>query len=300
MAVGVDYSSGRLTPTAIAAANFQAAFLYVDDPNESFGTKHTDPADYAAFVNAGMPAYLIFENEADDFAGGFIQGVIDATRALAGSNWIGYAGVIFASVDTNPDMTAIQLAEAQEYLLGFQHVLGLARVGVYGFSDVITMAQKNNLAIAFWQCGDAPAAGSGVHVWQRNDGQFYIDKICCDIDEILLPIPDGDVLTPEQNAMLTACYQYVSGSAEVVPQGTPWPGWQTWPGGSGTPLTATDYLRQNNVDVETLKTEVAAIKTTLDSLSVGQNGDLGNLSDADVSRIATAVTEMLSSKLGAS
>lgn len=59
---------------------------------------------------------------------------------------------------------------------------------------------------------------------------------------------EDDELTDEERAMLTAVYQFVSGSATVVPQGTPWPGWPTWQGGSDEHLTATDYLRRNNVD----------------------------------------------------
>lgn len=76
----------------------------------------------------------------------------------------------------------------------------------------------------------------------------------------------GDDLTPEQDAMLTAVYQYISGSATVVPQGTPWPGWPTWPGGTDEDLTATDYLRRANVQLVALAAAVAELQTATKKL----------------------------------
>jgi hypothetical protein len=77
----------------------------------------------------------------------------------------------------------------------------------------------------------------------------------------------GEVLAALSNdqliAMITAVYQFVSGSAAVVPQGQPWPGWPTWPGGSNQKLTATDYLREANVQLTKLQADVAAIKKAL-------------------------------------
>jgi hypothetical protein len=75
-----------------------------------------------------------------------------------------------------------------------------------------------------------------------------------------------DDLTPEQDAMLTAVYQYISGSATVVPQGTDWPGWPTWPGGTDEDLTATDYLRRANVQLVALAAAIAELQTATKKL----------------------------------
>lgn len=69
-----------------------------------------------------------------------------------------------------------------------------------------------------------------------------------------------DDLTPEQDAMLTAVYQYITGSATVVPPGTNWPGWPTWPGGTNEDLTATDYLRRANVQLNALSVAIDVLR----------------------------------------
>lgn len=77
----------------------------------------------------------------------------------------------------------------------------------------------------------------------------------------------GGVLAALSNdqliAMITALYQFVTGSAAVIPQGQPWPGWQTWPGGSNEHLTATDYLRRANTQLAQLQLDLNKIKTAL-------------------------------------
>lgn len=99
---------------------------------------------------------------------------------------------------------------------------------------------------------------------------------------------DGDTVefTDNDRAMLTAVYQYVTGSATVVPQGTDWPGWPTWPLGTDEHLTATDYHRRANV-------QLMAIANAVDALRPGRAGALNpQLSAADVNRIAAAVVAL--------
>lgn len=68
------------------------------------------------------------------------------------------------------------------------------------------------------------------------------------------PAGDGD-MTDEDRAMLVALYQFASGSVNVGE----WPGWPTWPGGTNQNLSATDYLRQANVQLVELQTSVDAL-----------------------------------------
>ena len=88
--------------------------------------------------------------------------------------------------------------------------------------------------------------------------------------------------------MLVAMYQFVSGSAALVPQGTPWPGWPTWPGGTNEDLTATDYLRRTNVQLAALAAAVDALRPKLGSAG----GTFTSLSQADVNRVAAAVVAL--------
>jgi hypothetical protein len=299
MTSGLDYYSGAtINPADIAAANYSFVCRYVDNPVYGLGAKDITQVEYYELIRAGLSVYLVFEHTAQDYAAGFLGGVVNAQRALAGAQWLDYSGPIFMSVDTHLD--AQQIPVAISYLDGAQHILA-TKLGVYGFSELIQACQAQNVGAYFWQAGDKPAPNSGVHLWQENNNTVTIDGTPCDVDLMLLPMPPPEEdMTPDQSAMLTALYQYVSGSAEVVPQGTSWPGWQTWPGGSDQSLSATDYLRQANVDITLLKAEIAAIKATMDSLSVGQEGSFGNLSPEDISRIAAAVMESMASKLGGS
>jgi hypothetical protein len=81
-----------------------------------------------------------------------------------------------------------------------------------------------------------------------------------------------DDLTDEQNAMLTAVYQYITGSAAVVPQGTNWPGWPTWPGGTDENLSATDFLRRANVQLNALADAVDALRAQLNVVATRVQG----------------------------
>jgi hypothetical protein len=99
-----------------------------------------------------------------------------------------------------------------------------------------------------------------------------------------------DDLTPDQDAMLTAVYQFITGSATVVPQGTNWPGWPTWPGGTDEDLTATDYSRRANVQLKAIAVAVDALRPK----SVGDSSIGRQLSAADVNRIAAAVVALQS------
>jgi len=97
----------------------------------------------------------------------------------------------------------------------------------------------------------------------------------------------ASVLTPDEQAKLTGCFQQFSGSP-VVGQ---WPGWPAFPGGStGKSLTLVDWCRYLDVEHVALKAEFDLLKA--------QGGIAPTtLSDADVARIASAVAGMLASKL---
>lgn len=105
---------------------------------------------------------------------------------------------------------------------------------------------------------------------------------------------DDVSLTPRQDAMLTAAYQYLTGSADLVPPGEPWPGWPTLQGGTDESLSATDYARRANTQLNALAGAVAQLKQQ--ATTVARPVLPPQLSAADVNRIAAAVVALLESK----
>jgi hypothetical protein len=286
---GLDYYEGPIDPAAILRAGYSFCLRYIDNAAYGLSAKDITKAEYVQLTTGGVRVLLVFEHDTLDYTGGFLQGVINARRALAGADLLGYLGPIFMSVDTSPSMTPAQVAVALDYLDGADRVLAPGRLGIYGFIEIIEACQAKRLGSVYWLAGHQPAADAGVHIWQKNTGTVQVGGVECDVNIQLLPFEEDD-LTPDQDAKLTAVYQFVTGSAEVIPQGTAWPGWPTWSGGSDQHLTATDYLRQGNVDM-------TKVKEVLASFSVGEGGDFGQLSDADVDRIAQRVIQLLDAKL---
>lgn len=101
--------------------------------------------------------------------------------------------------------------------------------------------------------------------------------------------PSSSGLNADQAAQLTAAYQQLSGSATVGA----WPGWPTWPGGTNESLTLVDLARRANVQLVSLKADLAALKAQ----AVITPGVSAALSDADVAKIAAAVAGMLAARL---
>jgi len=288
LAAGLDYSAGRIPGSTVIAAGFDFCIRYVDAPS-LVRTKHISPTEYADLTGAGVRVYLVFEQNTSDMLGGYAAGVTNAKRALAGAEWIGYPGLIFMACDMH--LTASQIPTAHSYLDGAATILGYDRLGCYGFWELIDAAIAVDQCAAYWQCGVPPAPTDPVHVWQVQPpaGSAVVGGIACDINHLLRPLPGSDdVLTPDQDARLTACYQFVTGSADVIPQDTSWPGWPTWPDGTNEHLTATDYLRRANeqlVAVQQLLTQPAT--------STGP----ATLTAEDVNRIAAAVAVLLGTRL---
>jgi hypothetical protein len=259
---GLDYSAATIPGATIKAAGHGFVIRYVEDPKQWLGSKHIRPAEYTDLIGAGLEVFLVFEVGVDDMLAGQAAGVANATRARAGATWIGYPpdNPIFMACDMH--LTTPQVATALEYIDGASTILGDS-LGVYGFVELITAA-ANGSAQYFWQCGHQPTTGA-VHVWQRNDiGFVTVGGVECDTNELYLPMPgDGGgamCLTVRQDAMLTAVYQFITGSADLIPAGQDWPGWQTWPGGTDEDLTATDLLRRANVQLVALMAAIEALK----------------------------------------
>lgn len=179
----IDYSAGKLSSAAIKAARFNGqaitgAIRYIDSP-VNLKTKHTSVAEYNDLVSHGIKVRLVFESGVNDSAGGRAAGVAFAQRALAGADSLGYTGVIYFC---NDQTTLPSISNWQAYLDGAASVLGIRRVGAYGFRNAIDAAQGH--ASTFWQSGAQSALRPGINAWQWNNGNTTIAGIVCDVNYV--------------------------------------------------------------------------------------------------------------------
>lgn len=190
----LDYSAGKISGAAIKAAGYDGAIRYITDRN-SLGTKHTSPAEYSDHVANGLQDWLVYEVNTNDPLSGFNGGVTAAQRALDGANYVGYPSDrhIFFCFDRHA--LASELPPWQAYLDGAASVLGVGRVGAYGFSEAIDAA--NGHATAFWQCGSRTVVRACTNFYQRNTGTAVVGGITCDINDVLLTLEYNDMTVDE-------------------------------------------------------------------------------------------------------
>ena len=189
---GLDYSAGTIRGATVRADGFNFVIRYVDDPaTVTLGSKHCRPAEYADLVAAGVDVWLVFEVQTTDMLRGHAAGVVDARRARAGADVLGYpaGSVIFMACDMH--VTAAQIPVALSYVDGAESVLGHDATGVYGFWELIDTCIAQGKGVAYWQAGIAPDPTDAVHVWQRNDGTIRVGGVDCDINELRIPLPNS-------------------------------------------------------------------------------------------------------------
>jgi hypothetical protein len=196
----LDYSAGKISGAAIRAAGYGGAIRYITDSG-NLGTKHTSASEYRDHIACGLQDWLVYEVNTDDPLGGRSGGITAAQRALDGANYIGYPADrhIFFCFDRHASTS--ELPAWRTYLDGAASVLGVGRVGAYGFSEAIDAAQGH--ATAFWQCGSRSAVRSFTNFYQRNTGTTAVGGISCDINDVLIPL-EYDVALTDDDAKLIA------------------------------------------------------------------------------------------------
>lgn len=170
----LDYSAAKLSGDTIKAAGYTGVIRYIDAPDR-LRTKHTDKAEYDSHIAAGLTVRLVMQNTTTDADGGFPAGVANAQRAKAGADMLGYTGVIFF---TNDRTTVPNVGAWQQYLAGAASVLGIQRVGAYGFYNALNAAV--GYASAFWQAGRRSDLVPHANFWQDNNTQVTVGGITCD------------------------------------------------------------------------------------------------------------------------
>lgn len=178
----IDYSAAKLTGSAIKAAGYSGVIRYIDSP-ANLKTKHTNAEEYRSLKAAGLDVLLVFENNTTDPDGGYDQGVEYARRAKAGADYLGYNGIIFFCED-RPGTPSV--ANWRAYLQGAASVLGVQRVGAYGFYAAMDAAK--GYASAFWQAGRESDVRSHVNFYQWNNGRVYVSGVECDLNKVKKPL----------------------------------------------------------------------------------------------------------------
>lgn len=182
MGYWLDYSAAKLTAAQVKGAGHSGVIRYIDSP-ERLGRKHTNKAEYDDFVRNGVPVLLVFEVSTTDAEGGWNRGVEYARRAKAGADYLGYKGPIFFC---NDKTTVSNVKAWTDYLDGAASVLGIGRIGAYGFYNAVDTAKGH--AAYFWQAGRWSDVRPHVHIWQDNNVQVTVAGITCDRNKILKDI----------------------------------------------------------------------------------------------------------------
>lgn len=183
----LDYSAAKLPGETIKNAGYGGVIRYIDAPDR-LRTKHTNMSEYQDHIRSGLQVWLVMQNTTTDADGGRPAGEANARRAKAGADYLGYTGPIFFCNDRT---TVPNPAAWQAYLDGAASVLGINRVGAYGFANAMELAREH--ATWFWQSGRRTDLRPHVHFWQDNNTQVTVGGITCDRNLLLKDLGGGDV-----------------------------------------------------------------------------------------------------------
>lgn len=270
--IGLDYSDARLPGAAIRAAGYDFVIRYVGTPGRA---KNIITAEYQDLIAAGVAVALVYENVAEDALGGFAAGQASARAARSDADSIGFpaARPIYFAVDwvaTSPQMPAVMA-----YLDGAANVLGVERVGAYGFQLTIQTAMNNGHAKWFWQCGARSALVPGTHLYQHNNDNTTVSGITCDVNDALAidfgqcPNQLEDDMTPEQDVLLRDVHEQLCGNGNREPG--PYNGWPT---DDGRALTLVDLGRDSRRELAALTGKVDGLTAALAQLAGAPGGAL--------------------------
>jgi hypothetical protein len=179
LAYWLDYSAAKIQGSTIKNAGYTGVIRYIDSPG-LLRVKHTSLDEYRGHLAAGLEVLLVMQTTTTASGGGFATGQDHGRRALAGADHLGYKGPVFFTND-RPDLP--NPAAWRSYLDGAASVLGIGRVGAYGFRNAMDAAVGH--ATYFWQAGRRRDVAPHTHIWQDNNTQVTVGGITCDRNLIL-------------------------------------------------------------------------------------------------------------------
>jgi hypothetical protein len=156
---GADASS-VVTPDEMQYFGLQFVVRYFSQ----FPNKNLQISEAQNLSRAGFNLVCVYEDDVNDWAGGFARGVEDAKRYLSQAANIGVPTdrPCYFAVDENMDPNDPRLAD---YFRGAGSVLGVARVGVYGSTAVCRALKSLNLVKWTWR--------SMSTAWRGGEGSSY-------------------------------------------------------------------------------------------------------------------------------
>lgn len=194
MTLGLDYSAGRPTGAAVAAAGYRFVARYLT--NGLSGRFNLTAAEAADMRRNGVDVAVVWERklvgQPDRATEGAAAGVADAKAADVQCNAVGLAGwPVYMAVDfdvpdyaPNDPSPRAKLGPVGDYLAAARDVLGLGRAGVYGGYWAVKRALDAGLVTWGWQT----MAWSGgnieprAHLLQRI-GEVTVGGVGCDVNE---------------------------------------------------------------------------------------------------------------------
>lgn len=195
---GVDYSQN-------SHSNWPAFFAALKATGRDFIGRYIPIAggskppvtvgELTAAAQAGIDAWLIFERNIGSKSpyGGFNQGIIDATAAVAGLAALGIPATqpVYYSCDGVVGWDAETLVKVDGYFDGIRSKVGLNAIGVYGSHHLIDHLSKAGKCKYFCQgfwFHDAPADAlhPAANLSQRTN-TIVISGITCDQDKAYKP-----------------------------------------------------------------------------------------------------------------
>lgn len=185
MAYWLDYSAAKLSGPVIKAAGYTGVVRYIDRP-DLLRTKHTDLNEYRSHLAAGLRVMLVMQTTTTASDGGYPVGQDHAKRALAGAEHLGYTDAIFFTNDRPEVPNGVAW---RAYLDGAASVLGVGRVGAYGFRNAMDLAVGH--ASYFWQAGRRSDVAAHTQLWQDNNTQVTVGGITCDRNLIVKDPGEG-------------------------------------------------------------------------------------------------------------
>lgn len=139
MVNGADASS------VVTSAQMRAMGLsFVGRYFSQYPSKNLTRGEVVDLGNAGFDIFSVYEDNTNDYMGGWNKGIENAHRALAQGAMVGMPSTrpFFFAVDTDVDPESTEL---HEYFSGINNVLGGGRCGAYGSTGVLRALHQNGL-----------------------------------------------------------------------------------------------------------------------------------------------------------
>lgn len=183
----LDYSAGFPGAANIRRERYLGAVRYIGFPDRR---KCTTAAELKDFSANGLGMALVYEDNADDWRGGYARGQSAGQRARNHATQIGFppGRPVYMAVDRDV-VTEAEFRTMVEYLRGASTTLGGVHLtGVYGEHDVCRRAAEAGVAQWMWQCrawsGTPAKLYAGRHLYQFV-GTVTVGGVACDFNDVL-------------------------------------------------------------------------------------------------------------------